>query len=212
MQQLATEIEAAPLAFKNENMETRADGAKIHLWTRDEYYRMAELGFFDGKRVELLGGEIIEMSPMKTAHATAVRLVMELLREVFGENFIIDSQLPLNFGKTDEPEPDVAVVEGKARDYAESHPKTAALIVEVSDTTLNYDRHRKASLYAKNKIQDYWIVNLKDRRLEIYRRPIKDKNAAYNFSYGEIQILTEKDSAAALVKPEIHIKVADLLP
>ncbi|MGI9035169.1 MAG: Uma2 family endonuclease [Pyrinomonadaceae bacterium] len=181
-------------------------------WTRNEYYRMAELGFFDGKRVELIGGEIIEMSPMKTAPATAVRLVIEVLRGVFAKGFIVDSQLPMNFGKTDEPEPDVAIVEGKTRDFAESHPKIAALIIEISDTTLNYERNRKASLYAKNKIQDYWIVNLKDRHLEIYRRPMKDKNAFYNFSYGEIQILTEKDSVAPLIKPDAEIKVADLLP
>lgn len=181
-------------------------------WTRVEYYRMAELGFFDNKRVELIGGEIVEMSPMKTAHATAISLVIEVLRNLFDKNFVVRGQLPLSFSKTDEPEPDVAVVEGNIRDFIESHPAKSVLIIEISDTTRNYDQTRKASLYAKNKIQDYWIVNLKDRRLEIYRRPIKDKNAFYGFSYGEIQILTEKDSIAPLAKANAKIKVSELMP
>lgn len=179
-------------------------------WTRDEYHRMAELGFFAGKRVELIGGEIIEMSPMKTAHATAVRLIIEELRKVFAEGYVVDSQLPMSFGKTDEPEPDVAVVEGTIRDFSESHPKNAVLIVEVSDTTLNYDRTRKASLYAQNKIQDYWILNLKNRCLEVYRRPIKDKKLGY--IYTEIRVVTEEDAIAPLANPEAKINIGDILP
>lgn len=181
-------------------------------WTLEEYYQMAELGFFDNKRVELIGGEIVEMSPMKTAHATAISLAIEVLGKIFTKNFVVRIQMPVSFGKTDEPEPDVAVVEGGIRDFLESHPEKAVLIIEVSDTTLNYDQTRKASLYAKNKIEDYWIVNLKERRLEVYRRPIKDKNAFYGFGYGEIQIFTEKDSVAPLAKATAKIKVADLLP
>lgn len=179
-------------------------------WTCDQYYKMAELGFFRGKRVELIKGEIVVMSPMKSAHATAVRLMLEVLREIFTKGFIVDSQLPMSFAKTDEPEPDVAVVKGKARDYSEAHPKTAELIIEVSETTLNYDRTTKASLYAENKIADYWILNLKSRCLEIYRCPIRDKKLG--FVYSEIKILTENDTASTLAKPDARIKVADLLP
>ena len=78
--------------------------------------------------------------------------------------------------------------------------------------TLRYDRTRKASLYAKNKIQDYWIVNVKDKRLEVYRRPIKDKSAFCGFSYAEIQILTEEDSVSPLAAANTKIKIADILP
>jgi Uma2 family endonuclease len=179
-------------------------------WTRDEYYRMAELGFFEGKRVELIKGEIIEMSPMKSAHATAVRLVIEALRNIFAKGFVVDSQLPMSFGKNDEPEPDVAVVEGKVRDFSEAHPKTAALVIEVSETTLNYDRTRKASLYAENKIEDYWILNLKNRCLEVYRRPIKDKKLG--FIYTEILVVTENETVSPLAKPAAKIKITDILP
>ncbi len=179
-------------------------------WTREQYYRMAELGFFEGRRVELIKGEIIEMSPMKSAHATAVRLVVEMLRKVFASGFIVDSQLPMSFGKTDEPEPDVAVVKGEVRDFAHAHPKNAILLLEVSDTTLHYDRTKKASLYAENKIADYWILNLKNRCLEIYREPKRDKKIGFVFT--EIKIITEDETIAPLAAPDSKIKVADLLP
>jgi Uma2 family endonuclease len=186
------------------------DEPKTIRWSRDEYYRMAELGFFEGKRVELIKGEIIEMSPMKSAHATAISLADEVLGKLFSKSFVIRTQLPITFGKNDEPEPDVAVVEGKVRDFSESHPKTAALIIEVSETTLNYDRTRKASLYAENKIEDYWILNLKNRCLEVYRRPIKDKKLG--FIYTEILVVTENETVSPLAKPAAKIKIADILP
>lgn len=179
-------------------------------WTREQYYRMAELGFFQGKRVELIKGEIIEMSPMKSAHATAVRLIVGILREIFAKGFVVDSQLPMSLGRVDEPEPDVCVVKGAVRDFSGSHPKTAELIVEVSNTTLHYDRTKKASLYAENKIADYWILNLKNRCLEIYRQPKKDKKLG--FVYTEIKIVTEDDIVAPLAAPKAKIKIADLLP
>ncbi|MCY7347182.1 MAG: Uma2 family endonuclease [Pyrinomonadaceae bacterium] len=183
---------------------------KIVRWTRDQYYQMAELGFFRDKRVELIKGEIIEMSPMKSAHATAISLAVQVLGEIFNKNFIVRSQLPMGFGKTDEPEPDIAVVKGTIRNFSGSHPKNADLIIEVSDTTLRYDRTRKASLYAENKISDYWILNLQNRCLEVYRQPKKDKKLG--FVYTEIKISTEEDAVSPLAAPDAKIKIADLLP
>ncbi len=136
---------------------------------------------------------------------------MKYLIEIFAKGFVVDSQqLPMSFGKADEPEPDIAVVKGAVRDYAQAHPKSAELIVEVSDTTLRYDRTVKVGLYAQNKIADYWILNLKDRCLEVYRQPKKDKKLG--FIYGEIKILTETDSIAPLAAPQSEIKIADILP
>ena len=214
MQQVNTEVqtEAAPFVYETEENGFENESVKVHLWTRDEYYKMAELGFFDGKRVELIEGEIIEMSPMKSLHATVIRLVLEVMKNVFAKGYIIDSQLPMSFNKNTEPEPDVAIVKGEIKDFTQAHPKTAELIIEISDATLRYDRMKKASLYAKNKIQDYWILNVKDKRLEVYRRPIKDKTMFYGFGYAERLIFTEKDTAAPLAAPDAKIKVADLLP
>lgn len=188
------------------------DGAKPYLWNRDEYYRLAELGFFEGKRVELIEGEIIEMSPMNELHATVVRMVLSVLRKHFGDDFLIDSQLPMGFSPITEPEPDVAVIKGKITDFIQEHPKTAALIIEVSDATLRNDRHKKSSLYARHAIQDYWILNLKNRTLEVYRQPIEDENTFYGFNYGEKLTLDETREVSPLVKDEAKIKIADLLP
>lgn len=201
---------AASIAYADQKNEFENEQVKVHLWTRDEYYKMAELGFFDGKRVELIEGEIIEMTPMKTLHATALALVVELLGSFLSKEFIIRSQLPMTFGKINEPEPDVAVVKGKIRDFAAAHPKTAMLVVEVSDSTLRYDQTKKAALYAKNKIEEYWILNLKNRCLEVYRRPINDKTLGH--IYAEIQIITETESIAPLAAPSALVNIADMLP
>jgi Uma2 family endonuclease len=179
-------------------------------WTVREYYQMAELGFFQGKRVELIRGEIVEMSPMKSPHATSIQLAAEVLSELFKKGFVVRSQLPMSFSKADEPEPDIAVVTGSIRDYADGHPKSAVLLVEISNSTLRFDREEKAELYAENNIGEYWIVNLKQRRLEVHRRPQKDKNRG--FFYSEVVVVSEDESIAPLAKPKAKIKVADILP
>lgn len=212
MQQINTEVQTPAIPFIIETDENgfENESVKTRRWTRDEFYQMAEMGFFDGKKVELIEGEIIEMSPMKSLHATVVRLVLDVMRKIFAEGYIVDSQLPMSFSKITEPEPDVAIVKGEIKDFAQAHPKTAELIIEVSDSTLRYDRTKKMNLYAKNKIQEYWIINVKNRSLEVYRRPIRDEGRG--FIYTEIQMLTEKDSVSPLAAPAKKIKVADLLP
>jgi len=189
----------------------KTNGApKAFRWTVDQYYRMGDLGFFDGKRVQLIRGEIIEMAPMGTPHATSVRLVNESLRTIFGKGYEIRPQLPVNFSKFDEPEPDIAVVIGSIRDFAVAHPSSAELIVEVAETSLRLDRTKKLSLYAENFIGEYWILNLKKRCLEVYRRPVRDENLG--FAYAEIFVLTGDESISPIVKPEFSIKVAEMLP
>jgi Uma2 family endonuclease len=175
------------------------------IWTKKEYYKLIDIGFFNGKRAELIEGEIIEMSPMKTPRAVSIGLVSSILREVFAENYDVRGQLPIDLGDINEPEPDVAVVKGNIRDYLESHPKTAELVVEISAATLSYDRNTKAKLYARNGIKDYWIVDLKKRRIEVCRTPKLNK-------YQEITFFNETDEVSTLAKPEVSIKVSELLP
>ena len=102
-------------------------------WTRDEYYKMVETGLFNGRRVELIRGDIFEMTPQESLHATGVSLVDYALRPLFDEGFVIRIQLPLSLGRDSDPEPDVAVVTGTPRDYVEAHPMSADLVVEVAD-------------------------------------------------------------------------------
>ncbi len=185
---------------------------RVHQLTRDEYYKMGEVGMFEGKHVELIEGRIIEMSPMGSPHRTSVVLAGDALRSAFGVRAFVQTQSPMDLGEVSEPEPDVAVVAGEVRDYSQAHPKTAVLIVEVSESSLDYDRTEKASLYAKAGIPDYWVLNLIDRRLEVCRDPVPDRNELYGFGYRSVTILSAGDTVAPLAAPQASIAVADLLP
>jgi Uma2 family endonuclease len=187
-------------------------------WTRREYYRMADLGLFDGQRVELIEGTIVQMPPQKNFHVIGIGLVEKTLQAAFGPRFWVRIQAPLHLGPRSAPEPDAAVVPGSPRDYtaadrsATDQPTTALLIVEVSDTTLSYDRGRKASLYARAKIADYWIVNLVHGRLEVRRSPVPDAGQRYGWRYHDVLLLGPKDRIAPLAAPKKRVAVADLLP
>ena len=132
-----------------------------HLWSRSEYERMAEAGIFEpGVRMELIDGEILDMAPQGTRHFTAIRLIEDALRAIFGDGWDIRTQGPLAIDDRSEPEPDVALVRGAPRDFRDAHPDSASLVVEVADTSLGFDRLRKKRLYARTGIQEYWIVDL----------------------------------------------------
>jgi Uma2 family endonuclease len=185
---------------------------KPHRWTREEYYKMGEQGFFQDRRVELIEGEVIEMSPVYAPHVTSVMAIAEVLRAIFGKGWLVREEKPLSLGINSDPEPDVVVVAGKLGDFKDAHPTTAALVIEVADSSLSYDRTYKASLYAKAGIADYWIVNLQERQIEVHRRPIIDANARFGFSYADKMIFKEGDSVKPLAKPKVSIAVAELLP
>lgn len=182
-------------------------------WTREEYERLVETGIFHPEeRVELLDGELVVMTPQKSIHATAIRLVEDALRIAFGSGHDVRAQLPLALDPDSEPEPDAAVVAGTPRDYRDAHPTTALLVVEVADTTLAFDRERKRSLYARAGIAEYWIVNLADRVLEVYRDPGPVPSAQYGRNYRVTQRLSASDSVSPLAAPRARITVSDLLP
>ena len=186
--------------------------APHRLWQRDEYYKMAAAGLFaSDERVELIAGEIIAMTPQDSRHATAVRLVEDALRSVFGAGYDVRSQLPLDLGLHSQPEPDLAVVSGSPRDYRDTHPTTALLLVEVAGTSLAYDRREKASLYAQAGITDYWIVNLLDGLLEIHRQPGEIVEQPFH-GYQTIVRYLPSDSVSPLTAPHSTLAIADLLP
>jgi Uma2 family endonuclease len=186
---------------------------RARLWTLDEYYRLADLGLFRNQHVEMIEGRIIQMPVQKNIHAISLGLSGDVLRVVFGPGHWVRLQMPLHLSRRSAPEPDLAAVIGTPRDYLTTdHPRTALLVVEISDTTLSYDRNRKASLYARAGIADYWIVNLVDRQLEIRRNPIPDPTARYRFRYADVTVLSPADQATPLAAPHARITVADLLP
>jgi len=142
-------------------------------------------------------------------HALAVRAVEEALRRVFTHGYDIRVGMPLALGDESEPEPDVAVVRGHFRDYR-THPLTAALVVEVADTSLEFDRSRNAARYAAGEIPEYWIVNLVDRQVEVFRDAGASPpgEAAYQTRFAA----GVGDSVAPLLHPERRIEVITLLP
>ncbi|MFO0876003.1 MAG: Uma2 family endonuclease [Gemmataceae bacterium] len=179
-------------------------------WSKDEFYRLAELGFFQGQRVELIGGRLMVASPQNPLHAAALDRVGDTLRRVFGTNWRVRCQVPLDLGPFSEPEPDFSVV--VPADYSLAHPTSAELIVEVSDSTLAYDRAQKGSLYAASGLREYWIVNLVDRMVEVYRDPVPDSTQPFGQRYASRTDLVPPASVAPLALPQASILVADLLP
>ncbi len=182
-------------------------------WTRKEYDRLIEIGFLGPEdHIELIGGALIVAEPKGTAHATAVGLVTEALRAAFGSGWIVRAQDAIAPDDESEPEPDVAVVPGTHRDYRHAHPERPALVVEVAESSLRFDRRRKGSLYARAGIADYWIVNLIDQALEVHRDPVPARSARFGWRYASVQVLRAGDAATPLAAPHARIPVADLLP
>ena len=182
-------------------------------WTREEYYRMAEEGIFKpGERVELIDGEIFTMTPQRSLHATAVHLAGQALAASLGAQFSVRMQAPLALNEDSEPEPDIAVVRGSARDYRDAHPSTAVLVVEVSETSLVHDRERKGRLYARAGISEYWIINLTDRRVDVYRDPAASATAGAESTYNSVRYYTPGQAISPLHAPDARIAIDDLLP
>jgi Uma2 family endonuclease len=180
---------------------------------RDWFYRMVEMAGHDRLRVELIDGEVFEMPPQKNWHALGVSLTQDVLTALFGPNFWVRAQASLDLSPYSVPDPDIAVVPGSIRQWIqEENPTTALLIVEVSDTTLAYDRGRKASLYAASGIADYWILNLEDRQLEVHRQPQPDASQHFGHGYGQRIVLGPTDRIAPLALPGSEVTVGDLLP
>ena len=192
---------------------TVSTGPKRRRWTSKELYRMLDLGFFQNQRVELIEGEIIEMASQKNLHALGITLGEDALRAAFGPKYWVRVQASLDLTPYSVPDPDLAVIAGPPRQHATvANPTSALLIVEVSETTLRYDRLWKGSLYAMVGIADYWILNLKSRQLEVYRKPIPDPKARYGYAYDDVAYLDEKQRIAPLAKPKVKVRVADMLP
>lgn len=184
----------------------------LRRWKRVEYARLVDLGVFDRDAVELIGGQLVVAEPHGTYHASSISAADYAVRAVLPPGWIVRIQLPVSLDDESEPEPDLAVVAGRPVDYSESHPTRPALLVEVAESSLYFDRHHKGSLYARAAIQDYWIVNTADRLLEVYRDAVPDSSAAYGWRYRSVTSLTRADVVAPLAFPFARISVTELLP
>ena len=186
---------------------------QIRRWTRVEYGRLIEIGILEtGDRVELLGGQLCVSEPQNSPHATAISLASEALRQAFTGPWHIRIQSPIALDQESEPEPDLAVVAGRPRDYLADHPARPALVVEVADSSLAADREHKGSLYARARLPEYWIGNLVDRVGEVYREPVPSASAFYGWAYRVGQTLRPGEHVTPLAAPAVRILIADLLP
>ena len=184
---------------------TRTPVSGPYRFTRDEYHRLGDIGFFDDKRVELIRGEIYVMSPISWPHTQVKVKTARLLEAVFRGAGWVNEQSPVVTDDS-EPEPDVAVYRGQFLDYFD-HPTPAdtLLIVEVAVTSLAKDTGLKADFYAQEGIADYWVVDVENRRLLVFREPSP-------IGYLAKQSLADSESIAPLAAPSAIIRVADLLP
>lgn len=143
-------------------------------FTVEEYNLMAEAGVFkEGDRLELIAGEIIEMSPVSPRHAACVRRLNALFKRKLVERVLVDSQNPIVLNNTSEPQPDVVLLKLRGDFYETAHPRPTDcfLLVEVGDSTIDYDREVKIPLYAASGIIEVWLIDLNGEAIEVYRQP-----------------------------------------
>lgn len=148
--------------------------AQKRCFSAEEYHRMGETGIFrENEPIELIKGEIFHMSPIGTEHASCVDRLNRILHLSLGESYIVRVQNPVYISGDSEPEPDISILKFHPEFYARHHPLPGdiAMIIEVSDTSLEYDRQIKLPLYAKAGIPEAWIVNLKEGCVEIHSSP-----------------------------------------
>jgi Uma2 family endonuclease len=189
--------------------------ATLPLWRmpRARYDRLVETGIFGPEdRIELLDGLLVVREPQGGRHATAVGLVRVALDKAFGPAYHLREEKPIALDERSEPEPDVAVVPGRLRDYRTAHPSRPVLVVEVAETSLALDRLRKGALYARAGIADYWVVNLLDEVLEVYRAPVRARSSREAWKYGSVRRLGRHAVVTPLAAPRARIRVAALLP
>ena len=186
----------------------------LPLWRlpRVRYDRMVDAGILgEDDKVELLDGLLVVREPQGGRHAMAVGLVRAALERVFGRRYHIREEKPVALDDLSEPEPDVVVVRGGLRDHPQ-HPSSPVLIVEVAESSLRLDRLRKGALYARAGIADYWVVNLIDEVLEVYRQPVGEPSRRSGWKYASVRLLKRTATVTPLAAPRARIRVAALLP
>lgn len=178
-----------------------------HRFTFDDYDQMIEYGILtENDRVEFIRGEIIEKMPIGDQHAACVNRLNRLLGKLIGESAIVSVQNPIRL-EDSEPEPDLALLRPRPDFYASGKPRAAdvLLVIEVADTTLDFDREVKRELYAEAGIAEFWIVNLLDACVEVHRQPTPEG------SYRTMQAVRKGDQIAIASLPGCSVPVDQFL-
>jgi Uma2 family endonuclease len=178
-----------------------------HLTNLDEWHRLGEANIFPpGSRVELIDGEILDMAPIGFNHAGHINRLVKLLTKLIPDEVITSVQNPFQLGDLSEPEPDLMLLKPNADYYSSRHPvaNDVLLLIEVADSSLAYDQNQKLRLYALHDVAEYWLLNLNDLCLEVYREP-------HGENYAQKSTLRKGDTVTLSQLPNISIQVADIL-
>ncbi len=170
-------------------------------WTIDEYHRMIAAGILDNRRVELLKGEIVEMSPEGEPHAYFSSEAGEYLSRLLGDRAMIRQSKPITLPNNSEPEPDIAIVQRLGREYLKHHPYPENIfwVIEYSNSSLEKDLETKTKVYAEVNIPEYWVVNLKKKQLVVFRDPEDGEYASKStLTVGTIYPLAFPDVAVSV--------------
>lgn len=176
-------------------------------FTVEEYYLMAKAGILgEDDRVELIDGEIVEMPPIGIPHASHVDLLTQLFILRLGGRAIVRVQNPVRLGEHSEPQPDIALLRPRDDFYAAAHPgpSDVLLIIEIADTSIDYDREVKGPLYARAGIPEYWLVDLAGQRIEIYRDPRAGE-------YRQVRLVRQAERLAPEALPSLELSSSDIL-
>lgn len=176
-----------------------------HRWSVEDYHQMARLGLLDETdRVELIEGELIDMAPIGSKHAFIVNRLSQTFAAKGSDQYYVSTQNPVRLGEQSEPQPDIALL--KNGNYMDKLPTAAEalLIVEVSHTTLEYDRDVKLSLYARHEIPEVWLLDVNTGELTVYREPAEGQ-------YRLIRKPTSAESVSPVLVPGVVIALAEVL-
>lgn len=191
---------------------TFADPPRAY-WTADQFHDLCDSGWFGNRKVFLVDGEILEVPVPNPDHDIGVTEAYKFLSKTFPDPaHYVRNQQGFNAGLDTDPGPDLAVVKGQSRDYRHGHPTEAVLIVEVSDTSLAYDRRGKMHIYAAAGVPEYWVLDVAGRQLLVFLGPVADPTAERAHRYATQLTLGEGDTASPQAAPAASVMVRDLLP
>lgn len=183
--------------------------ARTKLWTRQEFHRLYESGFFGPEdRVELIEGELVLMTPPGPQHTDPIKYGNKTLVRLYGETHDIAVQLPLDLGQINEPQPDFALIPVNTVPRGQI-ATTADLVIEVSYSSLAFDKKEKLALYAKSGIPEYWVLDTVNRKAEVYRKPEQRTDPSEGFGYADHQVFYPEQSIQPLRIPGLPCPLID---
>jgi Uma2 family endonuclease len=196
--------------YRGELVDKSAEGELVpKLWTKLEYIAKVEQGFLSKQRVFLFRGELIQMASMGALHWHGIRKLNYWLVQNFVPEFDTNTQAPFEAFDETMPQPDGAIYSKDQRQRLPC-PNAALLLIELSDSSLELDREMAVE-YAASGVSEYWIVNLRDREIEIYRDAVADSASITGFLYATRRVAPESEEISPLAKPAVKLRIADLL-